>query len=115
MPDIMTVTLNPAVDVAAVGTVAPTKKLRCGSPARYPSGGGINVARVIHRLGGDCVAVYLAGGGNRRTAHVHAEPRERAVHAHRHTRRDAREIYFREGATGLAFRFVLPGPEVVHR
>ena len=63
MTDIVTVTLNPAVDVAtSVEHIVDTHKLRCARPRRDPGGGGINVARTIHRLGGDCVALYLAGG-----------------------------------------------------
>lgn len=63
MTDIVTVTLNPAVDVAtSVEHIVDTHKLRCARPRRDPGGGGVNVARTIHRLGGDCVALYLAGG-----------------------------------------------------
>ena len=53
----MTVTVNPAIDVStSVGTIAPFTKLRCAAPHKDPGGGGINVARVVHRLGGDVVA-----------------------------------------------------------
>jgi 6-phosphofructokinase 2 len=37
-------------------------KLRCGPAVFDPGGGGINVARVIHRLGGSAVALYAVGG-----------------------------------------------------
>ncbi|WP_227651949.1 PfkB family carbohydrate kinase, partial [Klebsiella pneumoniae] len=36
--------------------------MRCAPVRCDPGGGGINVARVVHRLGGDCLAIYLAGG-----------------------------------------------------
>jgi 6-phosphofructokinase 2 len=63
MTDIVTVTLNPAVDVStSVAQLVDTRKLRCGPVRRDPGGGGINVARVVWRLGGDCTALYLAGG-----------------------------------------------------
>ncbi|AET89160.1 6-phosphofructokinase [Burkholderia sp. YI23] len=63
MTAIVTVTFNPAVDVAtSVDVVLDTQKLRCAPARRDPGGGGINVARVVQRLGGDCVAFYLAGG-----------------------------------------------------
>ena len=42
--------------------VAPTHKLRCGPAQRFAGGGGINVARVLHRLGADVCAWALAGG-----------------------------------------------------
>ncbi|MFW6107173.1 MAG: 1-phosphofructokinase family hexose kinase [bacterium] len=60
---VVTVTFNPAIDISCtVDTVAPDAKLRAGEVRREPGGGGINVARVVHRLGGDVEALYLAGG-----------------------------------------------------
>lgn len=54
MPEIVTITLNPAVDVAtSIERVVDTRKLRCSPARRDPGGGGINVARVIQRLGGE--------------------------------------------------------------
>ena len=51
MPRILTLTLNPALDVStAIDRVEPVHKMRCGEPAQHPGGGGINVARVLHRL-----------------------------------------------------------------
>ncbi len=62
MPRIVTVTMNPTMDVSgAVDHVMPDRKLRCSEPRYEPGGGGINVARAIRRLGGDPVAVYLSG------------------------------------------------------
>jgi 6-phosphofructokinase 2 len=63
MPEIVTLTVNPAIDIAtSVERLTDTHKMRC-TPARCdPGGGGINVARVVHRLGGECLAIYLAGG-----------------------------------------------------
>jgi 6-phosphofructokinase 2 len=40
----------------------PEKKLKCTDPVPEPGGGGINVARAIKKLGGQALAVYLAGG-----------------------------------------------------
>ena len=58
VPDIATVTINPAIDIFVnVARVEATKKLRCSPPKRDPGGGGINVARVAHRLGGGLVAI----------------------------------------------------------
>ena len=63
MPALITLTLNPALDLATtIDRVAPTHKLRCGPIQRYAGGGGINVARVLHRLGADVQAWALAGG-----------------------------------------------------
>jgi hypothetical protein len=63
MTAIVTITLNPAVDLStAVERIVPVHKLRGTSQRRDPGGGGINVARVVSRLGGDVSAIYLAGG-----------------------------------------------------
>ena len=63
MPRILTLTMNPALDVStATASVEPTHKLRCAAPVMHPGGGGINVARVLHRLGGDTLALYPSGG-----------------------------------------------------
>jgi 6-phosphofructokinase 2 len=63
MTDILTVTLNPALDVlTTIDRVSDTHKMRCGPTLKHPGGGGVNVARVLHRLGANCQAVYLGGG-----------------------------------------------------
>ena len=55
--------MNPAIDKSAqVNQVEPDKKLRCQEPVFTPGGGGINVARAIHNLGGEARAIYPAGG-----------------------------------------------------
>ena len=47
VPEIVTITINPAIDIFVnVARVEPTRKLRCSAPKRDPGGGGINVARV---------------------------------------------------------------------
>ncbi|MGV0602549.1 1-phosphofructokinase family hexose kinase, partial [Mycolicibacterium pulveris] len=48
-PRIVTLTMNPALDIAtSADAVRPTEKIRCGSARYDPGGGGINVARVAH-------------------------------------------------------------------
>ncbi|MBC9881156.1 1-phosphofructokinase family hexose kinase [Bradyrhizobium sp. INPA01-394B] len=67
-PHIVTLTINPAVDIStSVGKMAPFTKMRCAEPHRDPGGGGINVARVLKRLGLDATAVYPAGGATGQT------------------------------------------------
>ena len=62
-PKIVTLTSNPAIDIAtSVPMVTPLQKLRCTAARRDPGGGGINVARVVQRLGGNAVAIYPVGG-----------------------------------------------------
>ena len=60
---VVTLTVNPAVDVStSVKKMAPFTKMRCAPAQRDPGGGGINVARVLKRLGIDATAIYPAGG-----------------------------------------------------
>ena len=42
--------------------VRPVHKTRTFGEHYDPGGGGINVARVIHELGGDTLALFAAGG-----------------------------------------------------
>ncbi|HER43395.1 MAG TPA: 1-phosphofructokinase family hexose kinase, partial [Candidatus Eisenbacteria bacterium] len=48
MKRIVTLTMNPAVDMSAeIAHVAAERKLRCHDPRREPGGGGINVSRAV--------------------------------------------------------------------
>lgn len=63
MVDVVTITSNPAVDLSASGDkILPIAKLRGTSERSDPGRGGINIARVIKRLGGDAHAIYGVGG-----------------------------------------------------
>lgn len=63
MQAVVTLTLNPTVDLyAEVDELVPGPKLRAGVVRREPGGGGVNVARGIHRCGGRVQAVLTAGG-----------------------------------------------------
>jgi 6-phosphofructokinase 2 len=63
VPRILTLTLNPAIDMASTApAVRPTHKIRTFDEHVDPGGGGVNVARVIHALGGETLALILAGG-----------------------------------------------------
>ncbi len=60
---VRTLTLNPAIDVSSdTEKVAPERKVRTCNERIDPGGGGINVARVLQRLGTSVEAIYLAGG-----------------------------------------------------
>ncbi|PEQ10404.1 1-phosphofructokinase [Novosphingobium sp. PC22D] len=63
MKRIATLTMNPTIDVAyEVGLVKHTHKMRTQAETYAPGGGGINVARVFVRLGGNARCFYLSGG-----------------------------------------------------
>ncbi len=113
MTRIATLTLNPAMDLAVrTPRVVATDKLRCSAPRHDPGGGGINVARVVSTLGGDALAVYPAGG-------PFGEMLRRALdaiglaHLPVAISGDTRESFtVDEQASGLQYRFVLPGPRL---
>lgn len=111
MPALITLTLNPALDLATTtDLVAPTHKLRCGPVQRFAGGGGINVARVLHRLGADVCAWALAGGAA--GAQVQQLLADEGVPTRlQRIAGDTRENFsVVETTTGKEFRFVLPGP-----
>lgn len=63
MPDVVTITFNPTIDkTLSVSKMIPEKKMYADTPTYEPGGGGVNVARGIHRLGGSVSAIYLSGG-----------------------------------------------------
>ncbi len=110
MADIVTLTINPAIDIFVnVGRVESTRKLRCSPPKRDPGGGGINVARVAHRLGGDVTAIYPIGGQIGKLLHRLVEREDIAslvTPSHVETRENFTAY---EESTGEQYRFVLPG------
>lgn len=113
MTAIATLTLNPTIDGSSEAeTVRHTHKVRTANERFDPGGGGINVARVLARLGSDVEAVYLAGGVTgpvlgglldrvsipRRCVEIAGDTRiSLAVH---------------ERETGKEYRFVPAGPEL---
>ena len=112
MKDILTVTLNPALDLStATDRVIAGPKLRCDPVAVDPGGGGINVARVVQALGGRARAfVALAGpSGMRLEAALadHGIPLVR-MKAPDETR-ESFAVHDRH--SGEQFRFVMPGPQ----
>jgi 6-phosphofructokinase 2 len=111
MPEILTVTLNPALDVStSIDRIAPTHKMRCQPAQTHAGGGGINVARVVRRLGGDCLALFPAGGAHGELLHqlLQADQVPCAVTP---IAQDTRESFsVLELSTGQQWRFVLPGP-----
>ena len=113
MTDILTVTLNPALDVlTSIDHVSDTHKMRCGPTLKHPGGGGVNVARVLHRLGANCVAVYLAGGVTGESHHKLMNAEKVRCHVMPIAEETRESFSVHETASGNDFRFVLPGPRV---
>lgn len=110
---IVTLTLNPALDKSvSVEKLIAEKKMRCPAIEIDPGGGGINVSKAVHELGGKSIAVFTCGGptGNLLTqllleknmtvlpVEIEGETRESFVVS--------------EESTQKQYRFVLPGPAV---
>lgn len=110
---IVTLTMNPALDITtSIGVVRPTDKLRCSATRYDPGGGGINVARIARVLGGSVLAVFPAGGshgGLVTTLLRDAEVPFRRIPIGAQTRES---FTVNETSTGQQYRFVLPGPEL---
>lgn len=111
MPAIATLTLNPALDVST-GTdrVRPTHKLRCTPPRMEPGGGGINVARVLHTLGAETIAVFPSGGPAGATIETLLRAEGVPIVAVPIAGATRESFTVDEGETGAQYRFVLPGP-----
>jgi len=115
MPHFVTFTPNPALDVStSVDHLVDAHKMRCEAPLLHPGGGGINVARVLHRLGADVLAAYPAGGPN--GERLHGLLQDEGVHdlalAIAGETRESFTVHERQ--SGHEYRFVLPGPSLSH-
>lgn len=113
MAGIVTVTLNPSVDLSVTtDDVRPEDKLRCSAPQRDPGGGGVNVARAATRLGADVVAVVPVGGPTgQRLLDLLAD--ELPAVASVDIEGETRESWtVDEDASDDQYRFVLPGPSL---
>lgn len=61
--NIVTLTVNPALDKSSQfsGLIA-EQKIRCEEPRYDAGGGGINVSKAIHRMGGEALSIFTSGG-----------------------------------------------------
>ena len=111
MDRVATLTLNPAIDGSCeTDKVVPTHKVRTSTERYDPGGGGINVARVLARLGERVEVVYCAGGATGALLDELLGERELTRHRipiHDHTRMSL-SVY--ERSSGKEFRFVPEGP-----
>jgi 6-phosphofructokinase 2 len=111
MPAIVTLTMNPALDIATeTDVIVPSIKLRCEEPRYDPGGGGINVARAVHMLAGDALAVFPTGGNSGQMIQAllgHEHVPQIAVTVAGRTRESLAVV---ERQSGKQYRFLLPGP-----
>jgi 6-phosphofructokinase 2 len=110
MIDILTVTLNPAIDIAtSVDQVIAGPKLHCAPPRIDPGGGGVNAARAIKKLGGASTALVAVGGetGDQLLTLLKAEQVDTLpVRVSARTRQN---FAVTDNATDAQYRFGLPG------
>lgn len=109
--DILTITLNPAMDMSTgVDAVRADEKLRCDAPVLDPGGGGINVARVICRMGGRATALVALAGyrGQELAALLTREGVPTEVFELNGETRLSLAVTDRQ--SGHQYRFVMPGP-----
>ena len=111
---IVTLSLNPTIDMMGeTDLVVPTHKVRTSNEVFEPGGGGANVARVIHELGGKARLIAPAGGftGKMFDALLGAIPIPRTLVPIAGDTRISVTVYERK--TGHEFRFTPNGPTLL--
>jgi len=113
MTQVLTVTMNPVVDITTTTPkVERGRKLRCGEARYDPGGGGLNVARMVRELGGQALAFLPCGGATgemlkdlcaREKLEIETMPIESRT-------RESLKV-FEESSEGM-YRFLLPGPRL---
>jgi 6-phosphofructokinase 2 len=110
--DILTVTLNPALDLAtATEKLTAGPKLRCSAPRFDPGGGGLNVSRVIAELGGHSKAWTVLGGSLGSMCQDLLRSEDIAFTFMEGPGMTRLSVSVTEEVSGDQYRFVLPGPE----
>ncbi len=110
---VVTLTLNPAIDKSAtVHGIKPDSKLRCSPPKYHAGGGGVNVSRAIHKLGGESLCTYLAGGpaGEMMQQLLEEEQIQQKLIGIKNSTRE--NFIVVDTANNQQYRFGMPGPEV---
>ena len=116
MEKVLTITLNPAIDVSTnIPALLPEKKLRCSAPVFEPGGGGVNVSRVLHHMGYPSTAMFMAGGhtGQFFKNLVEKEGIETLVVPVEGSTRQ--NLIVHDASNDLQYRFGMPGPAVQER
>lgn len=109
MYNILTVTFSPCLDKSfSVAELVAEKKLRSSNPKTEPGGGGVNVARVLTRLGAGAIALYPSGGhAGKALDQLMAYEKVPAISVE--TKNETREnITVLETSTNRQFRFTMP-------
>ncbi|TDE46837.1 1-phosphofructokinase family hexose kinase [Flavobacterium rhamnosiphilum] len=111
--DIVTLTVNPALDKSAhFSGLVPEQKIRCEEPRYDAGGGGINVSKAISRLEGTSLAVFTSGGptGKMLENLVNKESIDyKAIGIQSWTRESFVAV---DDNTNSQYRFSFPGPAI---
>ncbi|WP_410511910.1 1-phosphofructokinase family hexose kinase [Paenibacillus sp. BR2-3] len=111
---IVTLTVNPSVDAStSIHQVVPDHKLRCREASYKPGGGGVNVSRAVHRLGGESLALYTSGGLHGELLHQMLEKEGVSHHPIPIEGQTRENLIVLEESTGQQFRFDMPGPHFI--
>ncbi|MBC7641297.1 MAG: 1-phosphofructokinase family hexose kinase [Flavobacterium sp.] len=113
MSKILTITFSPSIDKSAkVNALVPDKKMQCQQLNAEPGGGGINVSRVINRLGGNVTAVFPSGGYTGMYFN-HLLEAENVPFVSIQTKNETRENFvILDKSTNLEYRFGMPSNEI---
>lgn len=105
--------MNPSIDLFGVTErLVEDAKSRCRDPRREPGGGGINVARNLHRFGVEVLAVFPGGGLNGQLLEQLSAGENlpcRRIESKNETRQN---FAITEETSGKLFHFVFPGPDL---
>ncbi len=110
---IASLTLNPTIDTSyVVESMAHTHKMRALEEHYDPGGGGINVARVLVRLGGSARCHYLSGGATGVALDGLLDQHQLVRVPTRIAGNTRIAVAALERQTGKEYRIVPPGPTV---
>jgi len=113
---IVTLTLNPALDKSTeTEHIKPEVKLRCGPMQVDAGGGGINVSKGMHKLGGESIAVFPAGGVAGRQLGDLLDAAGIATRVLKIKGETRENFSVSERDSGLQYRFTLPGAELTEK
>ena len=116
MKKIITLTVNPTIDKSTtVSGIKPNSKLRCTKPVYEAGGGGINVSRVLHKLGGNSLCMYMAGGATGKHLQdmlVDLELLQQVIPIAGRVREN---LSVTDTVSNQQYRFGMPGPKISER
>src|SRR5215211_7961689 len=111
--DIVTITLNPAIDKNySVDQLTPEHKLRCANPLVDPGGGGINVSKALKALDSYSLAIFFAGGMNGDFLQQLLKDQQVNIHPIKIEGETRESVVIVDRSTSREFRIVVEGPEI---